>query len=101
MIAFLNVGSLLFGLLAWIVPVAGIGRYSKIDGKNKVYFSAFSFSACAVSLCMQIFEINERVKLQDWSALMDTSGSLVKVCTVLVVVTILLNLFALAVFQEK
>ena len=101
MIGLLNVGSLLFGLLAWILPVAGIRRYSKTNGKNKVYFSAFSFSACAVALCMQIFEINERVKLQDWSALMDTSGSLVKVCVVLVAVTIVLNLFALAVFQEK
>ena len=51
----LNLGSLLLGLIAWILPVVNLVQHNKADHRNWVAFSVASVSACAISLCMQIF----------------------------------------------
>lgn len=91
MIGFLNAGSLLLGLIAWSMPVIGIIRRNKMAAKNRLLFSVISLSACAFSVWMQIVEINQRVLLHDWTALMDTGASLVTLSLILVTVTIILN----------
>src|SRR5690606_32180841 len=58
----LNLGSLVLGLIAWILPFVSTSR-------NRVALSMMSMGACAVSLCFQIFYINHKVKVADWSAL--------------------------------
>lgn len=73
----LNLGSLLLGLIAWIVPVLAMKHPVKDAVKNCFHFTIVSFSACVASLCLQLFEINHRVQIQDWSALMDTIGTLI------------------------
>lgn len=87
----LNLGSLVFGLIAWILPVIGFWQYHRVSRQRGLAFSAVSVGACAVSLCLQIFELHHRVNLQDWSALMDTSHAVVLVAGVLLAVTIILN----------
>ena len=97
----LNLGSLVFGLIAWILPVVNLVQRNKADHRNWVVFSIVSVSACAISLCMQIFYTNHLVKLEDWSALMDTSSAVALIATILLVVTIMLNAFTLVVYYRE
>lgn len=53
--SWLNVGSLVLGLIAWIFPVVNLVRHDKSDNRKCVAFSVTSVSACAISLYMQDF----------------------------------------------
>jgi len=97
----LNLGSLLLGLIAWIVPVLAMKHPVKDAVKNCFHFIIVSFSACVASLCLQLFEINHRVQIQDWSALMDTIGTLIWVAVILAVITLILNIMALGICCKK
>lgn len=99
--SWLNVGSLVLGLIAWILPVANLAKHNKAEHKNWVVFSVASVSACAISLCMQIIYQNFLVRIEDWSAVMDTSGAVALVSTVLVVVTIGLNAITLVIYNKE
>ncbi len=86
----LNLVSLLLGIIAWVVPFLAM----RSSYKKCYNFIIFSFSACIVSLCLQLFEINNRVQIGDLSAIMDTIGTVVWVATTFVVITIILNIIA-------
>jgi len=97
----LNLGSLVLGLVAWTLPVVNLMQHNKADHRNWVAFSIASVSACAISLCMQIFYTSHLVKIEDWSALMDTTHALVLVATIFLVVTLILNAITLVVYNKK
>lgn len=71
MIAWLNLGSLVLGLIAWILPAINISRYER-RSKYWITLSIVSLSACSISLFLQICSFYERVKAEDWSALMES-----------------------------
>lgn len=85
-----NIGSIVLGLMAWILPLAGLALRQKV--RYAWAFSTASFSAALLSLTLQFFEIRHRVEVNDFSALMDTIHVLCGVVVVLVVVTMLLNM---------
>lgn len=91
----LNLGSIVFGLIAWILPVVSLVRLNKSGHRNRAIFSAASFCACAISLCMQVFYNDYLVKIEDWSALMDTSHAVASVSALLLAVTAVLNAITL------
>lgn len=97
----LNLGSIILGLLAWILPVVNLIRFEKNSRRNWAALSMISLSACAISLSFQIFNINHLVKIEDWSALMDTTSAVALVSTVLLIVTILLNVITLIVYRAR
>ncbi len=101
MIGLLNLGSVILGLIAWILPVINLIRYEKHEHGNWVALSIMSISACAISLCLQIFYNDHLVKIADWSALMDTTGVMVFVAAVLLMVTIILNAITLIVYRDR
>jgi amino acid transporter len=101
MIGLLNLGSLVLGLIAWILPVTNIIRYKKHDHRKWVTLSIMSISACAISLCFQIFYNYHLVKIEDWSALMDTTDAVAFVAAVLLIVTIILNGISLLVYRDR
>ena len=101
MIGLLNLGSLLLGLIAWILPVVNLMRYKKHDHRSWVTLSIMSISACAISLCFQIFYNYHLAKIEDWSALMDTTGAVASVAAVLLIVTIILNAITLMVYRDR
>ncbi|WP_124071715.1 hypothetical protein [Filibacter tadaridae] len=101
MIGLLNLGSLVLGLIAWILPVVSLKRYGESDHRKWVALSVMSISACAISLCLQIFYTYHLVKIEDWSALMDTTGAVASVAAVLLIVTILLNAITLIVYRDR
>ena len=92
MSAFFNLSSLVLGLAAWVLAVLAVmGKQA-----NKSHrFSVSSFSLCSVSLLLQIFEVNNRVNLNDFSAIIDTIRAVILAACVLVGVTVILNIAAL------
>lgn len=98
MSAVLNLGSLILGLISWVVPIMRIGLKTKKNITS--HCSIISFSSCATSLLLQIFEIKNRVNLEDWTAIMDTIDTVALESVVLVAVTVILNIFALKKFSN-
>ncbi len=96
----LSLGSLILGLVAWTVPFFAM-KNPKKDAVKICSFIIVSFSACIASLCLQLYEINHRVQIQDWSALMDTMGTLIWVAVILSVITFILNIMVLVICHEK
>ena len=66
----LNPLSLLLGLAAWALPLMAISRRLRL-GKAL----AASSLCCSVSLWCQLVYQDHLAALQDWSALLDTSGA--------------------------
>lgn len=87
----LSIGSLVLGLVAWILPVLAIVRYQKESRGPSVLLVLLSISACAISLWFQISYTHFLVSIQDWTALLDTTGTLNRVSAVLLIVTFVLN----------
>jgi len=97
----LNLGSLLFGFVAWLLPVINLAIVDKTKNKNWIVFSIASVSACAASLCMQLFYSNYLVRIKDWAALTDTANPVAYVSLVLFAVTVTLNVTTLVVYRKK
>ena len=89
--AILNIGSFTLGLIAW--GLAFIAIKSKKEKVSHV-FSVGSFSLCAVSLVLQILEIENRFAQRDFVAIEDTIGAVIFASIALVAVTIGLNVMA-------
>lgn len=99
--AWLNFGSLILGLIAWALPVVNLMRQKTARHGNRAVFPVLSVGACAVSLCMQIFYTNHLVRIEDWSALLDTSRASALAAAALLLVTIILNAVAMAAHKGK
>ncbi|MDX9956643.1 MAG: hypothetical protein RBT75_21270 [Anaerolineae bacterium] len=97
----LNLASLALGLMAWILPIGNLMRQGKPEHKHWMAPSMLSLGACALALCFQIFYTHHLVKIEDWSALMDTSGAVALVSAILLSVTILLNVLTLRVSRDR
>lgn len=100
MSTFLNLGSLIFGVISWIPPVIAIKQYNRNSQKHRT-FCILSFSFCLASMYLQFFEINHLVQIQDWSSLMDITGTLRWIAVILAVITILLNTAVYLLYKEK
>ena len=94
LIYWLTPASLILGLAAWILPSIYISKYNNVESKKGSLYIFLSLSACALSIFLQVVYNNYLVGIGDWSALMDTTGALVFVSGTLLVVTLLLNTFA-------
>lgn len=100
MFGLLNLGSLLLGLITWILPILNLTRDKK-QNKNWVVLSMISICACGISLCSQIFYTYYKVTVEDWSALMDTMYAVAYVSAILLTVTIILNVITLKVYRGR
>ena len=101
MMGWLNIGSLLLGLIAWILPVINLMRNNKHEHKNWGVLSFISISACAISLIFQILYNDHLVKIEDWSAIMDTSHGVVVASAVLLIFTFILNGLTFIVYRKS
>lgn len=85
-----NLGSLILGLAAWLLPLLAIGKKDRF-----ILCCLGSFGCCILSLLLQLFEVKNRVNLEDWSALMDTMHAVVLAAVVMVVIAVISNVFSL------
>ncbi|MFA1736142.1 hypothetical protein [Lysinibacillus fusiformis] len=95
MISMLNVGSLVLGFIAILLPIAVLSATSKQIQNYRLMISILSLSTCAISISFQLFYNFYLVKIEDWSALMDITRSSVLAVLFLLVSTILLNILVL------
>ena len=86
----LNVASLVLGICAWVVVVIEIAKCA-YSPKSTI----ISFTLCASSLIVELFEISRRVNIGDYAAIEDTIRAVIIASIVLVVLTIILNIVAL------
>lgn len=101
MMGWLNIGSLLLGLIAWILPVIYLMGNKKHEQSNWGILSVLSISACAISISFQMFYHYHLVKIEDWTALMDTTRAVVIATAVLLIFTLLLNGLTFIVYQKN
>ncbi|MCF2649985.1 hypothetical protein [Niallia circulans] len=101
MMGLLNIGSLVLGLIAWILPAANLMRNNRENQGNRLIIGLVSMSACVISLLFQIIYNYHLVKIEDWSALMDTTRGVMVAATVLILVTIILNAINLTVYRKR
>lgn len=85
-----NLGSIFLGLTAWLM---GYWHLTRLHCSPLIPYG--SFSCCAVSLLLQICELERRADMEDTAAILDTVGAIRFCAVTLVCVTMLLNLFAL------
>jgi cytochrome c oxidase subunit 4 len=86
----LNLGSLLFGALSWIIPTILLIRL-KDPIKLRMKGMFFSFISASLAIFLQILYTKHLVDISDWSALMDTQGGVVLAVSILLIVLIALN----------
>lgn len=97
MVSFLMIGSLILGLVSWILPTLNIIKHNK----NWTVYSIISLSSCGIALVFQILYSNLMVKIEDLSALMDTSNTSALLSVILLVITIILNMISLNKHRSK
>lgn len=87
----LNIGSLILGLVAWVVPIALMIRKDK---KTQLHSLGvfISVTACATSLLLQLFYTWTVIQKGDWTALLDIYGGTIFASIVLLIVTVALNI---------
>lgn len=91
-LGWLNVGSLVLGLIAWMLPLLNL--VSKEITPKWMLLAMGSLSACGTSILLQLYYQAYLVEVMDWSALMDTTPAIVSVAAFLLISTIVLNGFA-------
>lgn len=101
MIGWLNVASFALGLVSWFLPLYLLIQLNKVTEKDRVKWVVTSLSACILAIYFQLYTTYHLVKLEDWTALLDTTWFVVFAATVLFGVTISLNLFVMKVVRRS
>ena len=91
----LNLVSLVLGIISWLLPISMLDKNDNKNINKQYILSMISLSCCIVSLFMQTIYNNYLVNIYDWSALLDTTPSLVIVEAILIFVTIILNILCI------
>ena len=86
----LNIGSLILGLFAWMIPVVILLK-KNASQRIAIKGTALSFICALLSLLMQMIGTKQLVDQNDWSALMDTQGALVFGAIVMLAIVLVLN----------
>ena len=92
----MNLASLCLGVSAWVLPLAAFALRRKAGGRLCPTLVWASAAACAAALYLQICYQGHLVKIDDASAILDTTDALVFVAGVLIAVTAMLDTAAMA-----
>lgn len=84
-------------LIAFLLPCIVLYRYYKEKPVKRAYlYSVGSFTAALTAVCLEVHTIGRRVAAGDYGGIRDTIGAVLMICVAITVVTVLLNLLALA-----
>ncbi len=101
MIEITNIGSIVLGLTAWILPVINIMLVRRNRSWDRGTLAALSLGACAASIWLLHFYTYHKVTIEDWSAVLDTTGAITRVTGVLLIVTLLLNSVTYLLYRKR
>lgn len=88
--AYLNLVSLVLGIVSLGLPLIALQRRER----DLLWYHIGSLSACGIALLMQMMYTYHLVSIADWSALADTNGAVSSLASLLLILTILLNIGA-------
>jgi len=57
-VTWLNIASLVFGLIAWILPIVNLAKHNKAGHRNWWLLCVTSLVACATSIYLQVLYSN-------------------------------------------
>lgn len=97
--AWLNLGSLLLGFIAWVIPIISLIKGSNKNTQNMPTLTLVSMTSAILSLLLQILYNYYLLQIADWTALLDTTGAVLFIAFILIVGTFLLNF--LNIFQSR
>lgn len=97
----INVTSLLLGMLCWLLPAVFLLFHKKIPRRYWIYASAASLTACSLSLYLQMCYTDTLITGENWSALMDTYNAVVIAAGYLLLVGLVLNGVLLLVYSRR
>ena len=84
-------------IIAFLLPVFVIWRYYKQRPLKKAYlYSVSSFASTLAAVCLEVRTIGLRAASGDFAGIEDTMTAVLIICIGIAVVTVLLNLLALA-----
>lgn len=92
LIYYINLVSLILGLVAWLLPLICLMRGINRLGKYHHMVSTLSMTTCASALFLQMIYTQHLVRIRDWSALMDITDAVVFASAVLIGITVILNI---------
>ena len=101
MVALLNLGSLILGLTAWILPVISLLKRNNSQIEKSMLRCVVSLALCTVALYFQILYSHYLVRISDWSAIMDTSSGVVFISGVLLVVTLVFDVLVVLKYSKN
>ncbi|PKM69982.1 MAG: hypothetical protein CVU94_01330 [Firmicutes bacterium HGW-Firmicutes-19] len=87
----LNVGSLILGSIAWILPIVGLLFFRKKYLQSSFGLAALSFAVCAIAIFFQMMYHQYLIDINDMSALLDTSKVVTNISGILLIFTGILN----------
>lgn len=96
MVSLCMISSLILGLLAWALPVAGMAAR-----KKPAPICAGSFALCGFSLLLQLVYVKHLSRIGDYSALDDTIGAVVFAAEVLLIIAAAVNTAALLAGRKR
>ena len=85
--SYLNILSLIMGLLAWGLPI----RILLMRNVKRSLYGGLSLVACMIALYAQILYTNHLIQINDTIALLDTNDAVVFASRILIIGTIALN----------
>ncbi len=94
-----NILSYFFAILSWFLVVIALKGGIKNTKPN--LFIMGSLIMCSFTLLFQIAEIHRRIVIGDISALMDTSYAILFICGAYLLFTIILNIIAYKIINNK
>lgn len=84
-------------LIAILLPIFVLYRYQNNRPVKQAYlYSVASFTSALIALCLEVITIRQRLFANDFGGIEDTIGAVLVICIGVSVVTVLLNLLALA-----
>ena len=89
-------------LIAILLPVFVLYRFYKEQPLKKAYlYSVGSFASALAAVCMEVRTIGIRADAGDFGGIADTMTAVLMICVGIAVVTVVLNLLALAVAYKE
>lgn len=84
-------------LIAVLLPIIVLHRcYKERPIKRAYLYSIGSFTSALIAVCLEVVTIRRRVFSGDFGGIEDTIGAVLVICIGIIVITVLLNLLALA-----
>lgn len=99
MAGWLNIGSCILGTAACVIPIVSLLASRKSGRHNWLFFAAASGMCCAMALWLKLAYMNYLVRINDWTALLDTANTTLFRTLALAVVFTALNWFCVHVHR--